>query len=115
MRRECNIEVRENKNKDYVMIEVVGDLTATAEKDMDAAYKKARSYNPKSILLKFDGKSRINSAGIAIVINLVIESKENDRPVYIIGVSKHFRKILELVGLARFTTIVDSVEEVGKV
>ena len=112
MRRECSIKVHEEK--DYVMIEVIGDLTATAEKDMDAAYQEACTHNPKNILLKFDGKSRINSAGIAIVINLVIESKENDCQVYIIGVSKHFRKIFELVGLTRFTTIVESAEEVGK-
>ena len=68
-----------------------------------------------NILLKFDGRSRINSAGIAIVINLVIESQESDRRVYITGVSKHFRKIFELVGLTKFTTIVDSAEEVGEV
>jgi len=112
MRRECKIKVYEDAG--LATIEVLGDLTATAEKDMDAAYYKAREDEPKKILLKFDDKSRINSAGIAIVINLVIESKENNCEVYITGVSKHFRKIFELVGLTKFTTIVDSAEEVGK-
>ena len=112
MRRESKIEVYEDAG--LAAIEVLGDLTANAEKDMDAAYNKVCEDKPKKILLKFDGKSRINSAGIAIVINLVIESKENDCEVYITGVSKHFRKIFELVGLTRFTTIVDSAEEVGK-
>jgi len=113
MRRECNIKVHEDKG--LVTIEVLGDLTASAEKDMDAAYRESCDYNSSNILLKFDGKSRINSAGIAIVINLVIESQESDRKVYITGVSKHFRKIFELVGLTKYTTIVDSAEEVGKV
>jgi len=113
MRRGCNIKIHEDKG--LVTIEVLGDLTASAEKDMDAAYQKSCNYNPSNILLKFDGKSRINSAGIAIVINLVIESQESDRKVYITGVSKHFRKIFELVGLTKYTTIVDSAEEVGKV
>ncbi len=112
MRRECKVEVRENN--DIATIEIVGDLTAAAEKDMDAAYQKARDYNPKNILLKFDGKSRINSAGIAIVINLVISGKENDCEVFVAGISKHFRKIFELVGLTKYTSIVESEEEIRK-
>ena len=112
MRRECKIEVREND--DIATIEILGDLTASAEKDMDAAYQKARGYDPKKILLKFDGKSRINSAGIAIVINLVLAGKEDESEVLITGVSKHFRKIFELVGLTKYTTIMESEEEASK-
>jgi anti-anti-sigma factor len=112
MRRECTIKVREGNG--LATIEVVGDLTVSAEKEMDAAYQKACGYNPKNILLKFDGKSRINSAGIAIVINLVIEGKEKGREIFITGVSKHFQKIFELVGLTKYTTIVESAEEVTK-
>jgi anti-anti-sigma factor len=111
MRRECTIKVRESDS--LATIEVVGDLTVSAEKDMDAAYQKAIAYAAENILLKFDGKSRINSAGIAIVINLVIESQEAGRRVFITGVSKHFRKIFELVGLTKYTTIVESEEEIA--
>ena len=112
MRRECTIKVREGDG--LATIEVVGDLTVSAERDMDAAYQKALAQSPENILLKFDGKSRINSAGIAIVINLVIESQEAGCKVFITGVSKHFRKIFELVGLTKYTTIVDSEEEVAQ-
>lgn len=111
MRRECNIKT--HKGAEEVTIEILGDLTAAAEKDMDAAYQEACNYSPKRILLKFDGKSRINSAGIAIVINLVIAGQENNCEVLITGVSKHFRKIFELVGLTKYTTIVEAGEEVS--
>ncbi len=110
MRRECNIKARERNG--VAIIEILGDLTAAADRDMDAAYKEACGGNPKKILLKFDGKSRVNSAGIAIVINLVIAGQENDCEVLITGVSKHYRKIFELVGLTKYTTIVESEEEV---
>ncbi|MBC8234755.1 STAS domain-containing protein [bacterium] len=112
MLRECKINVHEDD--ELVMIEIVGDLTASAEKAMDSAYQKACGYNAKNILLKFDGKSRINSAGIATIINMVTESQEKECEIYITGVSKHFRKIFELVGLTKYTTIVESEEEVGK-
>jgi anti-anti-sigma regulatory factor len=44
----------------------------------------------------------------------VIESQEAGRKVFITGVSKLFRKIFELVGLTKYTTIVDSEEEVAQ-
>lgn len=109
MRRECKFEV--SKDDNVAIIAILGDLTASAEKDMDDAYLKARSYNPERIMLKFDGKSRINSAGIAIVINLVIAGRESEREVFITGVSKHFLKIFELVGLTKYTTVSEITEE----
>ena len=109
MRRECKIEVSEDNG--IATIAVLGDLTASAEKDMDDAYLKARSYNPEKIMLKFDGKSRINSAGIAIVINLVMAGRESEREVFITGVSRHFRKIFDLVGLTKYTTVSEVAEE----
>jgi anti-anti-sigma factor len=110
MRQECKVKV--HKGDKLVTIEVLGDLTASAEKAMDAAYREACEYDPERILIKFDGQSRINSAGIAIVINMVIESQEKECKVFLTGVSTHFQKIFELVGLTKYTTIVDSEEEV---
>jgi anti-anti-sigma factor len=110
MDRECKIKV--HKNKEFSTIEVQGDLTASAEKSMEKAYKQACESNPNKIVFKFDGKGRINSAGIAIIINQVIESKEKGCAIFITGVSKHFKKIFELVGLTKYTTIVDSEDEV---
>ena len=112
MRRECTIRVREGN--DLVAIEILGDLTASAEEAMQAAYQEVSGHNVENLLIEFDGKSRINSAGIAIMINLVIESQEKGHRVYIAGVPKHFRKIFELVGLTKYTHIVDSEDEVGK-
>lgn len=109
MRRECNIEVSESNG--VATIAILGDLTVNADKDMDKAYQEARGYNPKEIVLKFDGKSRINSAGIAVVITLVMAGREDECPVRITGVSKHFLKIFELVGLTKYTTVTGIEEE----
>jgi anti-anti-sigma factor len=112
MRRECTIKVHEGD--DIPTIEILGDLSASAQKDMDAAQQEACSHNPSSIVVKFDGKSRINSAGIAILINLVIDSREKGCKVYITGMSDHFRKIFGLVGLTKYAEIVESVDEIIK-
>ena len=110
MRRESSIRV--SKDNGLVTIEVGGDLTASTQKDMDAAFQEACGYNPSNILLKFGGRSRINSTGIAIIINLVIDSREKECKVYLTGMSQHFRKIFSMVGLTRYAEIVESVDEI---
>jgi anti-anti-sigma factor len=110
MRRECNIKVHEDNNT--ATIEILGDLSESALKAMDAAQQKAFSYNPSSIVVRFDGRSRLNSTGISILINLVIDSRERGCKVYLTGMSDHFMKIFGMVGLVKYAEIVESVEEI---
>jgi len=109
MRREYNITVHSN---DTTTIEIHGDLTASAIDDMDAAYQEACSNNPSSILLKFHEKGHINSTGIAVIINLVIDSRERGCKVYLTGMSRHFRKVFHLVGLTKYAEIVESEDDI---
>ncbi len=110
MRRQCSITVHEGS--DTSTIEIHGDLTASAQKDMDAAYQKACGHNPSNIVLKFDDRSRINSTGIAIIINLVINSRDKGCKVYLTGMSRHFRKVFQLVGLTKYAEIVEFEEDI---
>ena len=108
--QECTIKVHEGS--DLVTIEILGDLTASAEKPLNKAYREVCDLNIRNILLKFDGESRINSAGTTMLVNLVSQSQQKGFRVFITGISKHSRKIFELVGLTRYTTIVESEEEI---
>ena len=110
MRRECKITVHEDS--DIATIELHGDLTASVQKDMDDAFQKACDRDPRGVILKFDTRSHINSTGIAIIINLVIDSREKGCKVYLTGMSQHFRKIFGMVGLTRYADIVESVGEI---
>ncbi len=110
MRRECTVKVHEDNH--ISTIEILGDLSASAMKDMDAAQQEVCGCNPANILVKFDDKTRINSAGIAILINLVIDSREQGCKVYLTGVSAHFKKIFGLVGLTKYADIVESVDDI---
>lgn len=110
MRRESKIKVHEGSNA--AIIEIRGDLTASADKDMDAAYQQACGYNPRNIVLKFHGKTRINSSGLAIVTNLVIDSRERGCRIFVSGLSRHYRGIFEMTGLTKYTTIIESEDEI---
>ena len=110
MHRQCNITVHEGD--DTATIEIHGDLTASAMDDMDAAFKKVCVSNPNSIVLKFHEKSHINSTGIAIIINFVIDSRERGCKVSLTGMSQHFHKVFQLVGLTKYAEVAESEEEI---
>ena len=110
MRREPKIRVREGSNA--VTIDIQGDLIASAEKDMDAAYQKACEYNPSNIILKFGGKTHINSTGIAIVTNLLIDGRKKGCRMFVAGLPGHYKKIFEMSGLTKYTTIIESEDEI---
>jgi anti-anti-sigma factor len=110
MRRECKIKVHEDNNT--ATIEIYGDMTASAIKDMDAARQEAFGHKLSSVVVKFDNTSRVNTAGIVILINLVIDSRERGCKVYLTGMSDHFRKIFQLVGLTKYAEIVESVDDI---
>jgi len=110
MRRGSRVKVHEGSNA--VTIEIQGDLVASTERDMDAAFQEACEYNPSNIVLKFGGKTHINSTGIAILINLLIDSRKKGCRIFVAGLSRHYRKIFEMSGLTKYTTIIESEDEI---
>lgn len=110
MRREPKIRVQEGSNA--VIIDIQGDLTASADKDIGAAFQEACKRNPSNILLRFHDRSHINSSGLAVVINLLIDSQKRGCRIFVSGLSRHYRKIFQISGLTRYTTIVESEDEI---
>ena len=64
----------------------------------------------KKILLKFDKDAYINSGGIAVLIQILANTKRNNQQISITGLSDHFKKIFHMVGITKFAKIYDSVE-----
>ena len=52
----------------------------------------------------------INSGGIAVLIQILSQTKQNNQKIGITGVSNHYKKIMRMVGVANFAEIHDTVE-----
>ena len=96
------------------ILDIVGDVTTFAEKPINAAYDKAVASGGKSVLLKFSKESFINSAGIAIIIGLVNESRKKKQTVAVCGLSNHFEKIFDMIGLTDYVSVYPSEEKALK-
>ena len=83
----------------------------SALRAISPAPRRTRSWAPtralpkettKLILLDFTKVDYINSSGIALVIQLLIEAANSGQKVYAFGLSAHFTKVFTMVGITKY-------------
>jgi anti-anti-sigma factor len=105
------IEINLEKHGDITIFDIQGDVTVFSEPFFNEAYKNANDQGMSKILLKFYENAYINSGGIAVLIQLLAETKKNQQQISIAGLSGHFQKIFNMVGISKFAKIYSTVEE----
>jgi anti-anti-sigma factor len=82
-----------------------GDISSTSKDAILDAYKGLGS-NAAKVLLDFRGVDYINSSGIAIIIQVLLEAhKAGHRTIGIFGLTPHFNKVFTMVGVAKYAMI----------
>ncbi len=56
----------------------------------------------------------MNSAGIALLIALVSGARKDKRKVGVFGLSKHFQKIFDMIGLTEYVKIYQNEDDARK-
>ncbi len=107
-------EIRLEQIGAVTILDIKGDVTAASEPFLNEAYKNATDQGTNKILLKFEKGAYINSGGIAILIQLLGETKRNDQEIGITGLSEHFKKIFDMMGITKFAKIYNTMEEALK-
>jgi anti-anti-sigma factor len=104
-------EITLQRRGEVTLMDIKGDITAFSEPFLTDAYRNSNSQGAKSILLNFEDKAYINSGGIAVLIQVLVQTKRNNQHVGITGLSEHFKKVFQMVGITRFAAIHPSVED----
>jgi anti-anti-sigma factor len=102
------IKVTIHNQGDVAIINIKGDVTAVTGEPIEEAYQAVTLAGSTKLLLVFHKECYINSGGIAILIGIVSESQNNKQIIRITGLSEHFHKIFDMVGLTRYTAIFPS-------
>ena len=92
------------------LIDLMGELNASAEEVLNDAYAKATARRPGSVVLNFERADYINSTGIALIVGLLARARRHGIEVKAFGLSDHYREIFEITRLADFMTITDNEE-----
>ncbi|MBT4499840.1 MAG: STAS domain-containing protein [Gemmatimonadetes bacterium] len=93
------------------VIKIEGDLTAAAQEQLDADYATAIVSGASRIVIAFRETDHINSAGVGILIGLVMECRNKDIGMRFAHPSPHFRRIFDIVGLSRYVEIFPTLEK----
>jgi anti-anti-sigma factor len=79
-----------------------GDIASTSKDAVLGTYQELPKETAKLILLDFTKVDYINSSGIALVIQLMIEAANFGQKVYAFGLSSHFTKVFTMVGITKY-------------
>ena len=107
-------EIKLEKHGDVTLLDIQGDVTSFSEPFLNSAYKDANSSGAKKILLQFQQDAYINSGGIALLIQILAQTKRNNQKIGLTGLSDHFKKVFHMVGITRFATIYPSQDDALK-
>ena len=79
-----------------------GDIASTSKETIMQAYAGMDAAVTK-VLLDFTGVDYINSSGIAIIIQLLLDARKSGRhTIGIFGLTPHFQKVFTMVGVAKY-------------
>lgn len=104
-------EIKIESHGDIILLDIRGDVTAFSEPGLSAAYNSAKESNPKKIVLQFESSAYINSGGIAVLIQVLAQTRRNNQKIGITGLSDHFRKVFNMVGITKFATIYPTLQD----
>lgn len=87
------------------IIELHGEINASAENQLITAYSQAEKDDPEVILLNFTDVTYINSTGIALVVGLLARARAAKRRMVACGLSSHYREIFEITRLVDYMPV----------
>ena len=104
MTPQAQTKAKLERNGSLAILRFEGDVTSASK---DAVLGTYGTITPeiKEILLDFSKVYYLNSSGIALVIQLLMEANKSERKVLTFGLTSHFEKVFTLLGLTKYTTL----------
>jgi anti-sigma B factor antagonist len=77
-----------------------GDISSASKEPVLGAWQNVAGGG--SVLLDFSKVDYINSSGIALVIQILMEADKAGRKVAVFGLTPHFQKVFTMVGIGKY-------------
>jgi len=110
MKYESNIYYEDFEEIPVLFIE--GDMTSGSDSETKKIFLEiTKSYPLDKIILNFSKTKYINSSGIAILISIIQKINEKSGQIAFVGMSDHFTKVMDIVGIIDFVQIYATNEQ----
>jgi anti-sigma B factor antagonist len=94
-----------SSGKPVTALRFTGDISSASKEPVVGAYQSLDKETHKLILLDFKGVEYLNSSGIALVIQVLMEAGKASQTIAICGLTPHFTKVFNMVGITKFATL----------
>jgi len=90
--------------KPITALRFFGDITSASKETVLGTYQ-ALPIEAKRILLDLSNVEYINSSGIALIIQVLMQARKTGQSVHTFGLSDHFKKVFAMVGMTKYTEL----------
>jgi len=87
------------------VLSFTGDISSASKEAIVGAYEALDKSTHKQILLNFKGVEYLNSSGIALVIQVLLEASKSGQKIAICGLTSHFTKVFTMVGITKYASM----------
>jgi anti-anti-sigma factor len=99
------LEALVRRHDGVAVVDLRGEINASSEEALGAAYAEAEQGDPRAILLNFGQVDYINSTGIALIVGLLAKARGAQRSLLACGLSEHYVEIFQITRLADFMQV----------
>jgi anti-anti-sigma factor len=95
-------EVSGPTGQPIIVLRFSGDITSGSKAAVLGTYQ-GLPRETKRILLDFSKVEYLNSSGIALIIQMLMEAAKAGQSIQTFGLSPHFQKVFTMVGINKYT------------
>jgi anti-sigma B factor antagonist len=96
-------EIIADSGKTVSVLRFTGDISSVSRDNVLSAYGKLAKDRP--VLLDFCRVDYINSSGIALVIQMMMEANKSGQEICAFGLTPHFQKVFTMVGITKYAKL----------
>ena|SRR5665213_1550563 len=93
-------QIADNNGGKVTVLRLSGDMSSNSHDALFGSYATAPKGQP--VLLDFTKTDYINSSGIALVIQVMMEAAKASQKVAAFGLTPHFEKVFTMVGITKY-------------
>ena len=90
---------------DATVLRFEGDISSSSQDAVLGTFTRLPEDERKRLLLDFTKVDYINSSGIALVIQLLMQANKAGNNVALFGLTPHFQKVFTMVGITKYAQI----------
>jgi anti-anti-sigma factor len=96
-------QISDSKGGRVSVLRFSGDISSSSHDALLGTYETVTKSEP--VLLDFSKVDYINSSGIALVIQMLMEANKSGQKIAAFGLTPHFQKVFTMVGITKYAAL----------